>query len=84
MPLPFLKPKHQAGLIMEMRKPDGSSEETGTEDESDPGLMSAAEDLIRAIHAKDAKGAMEALKSAFEMMDAAPHEEGPHTNESED
>jgi hypothetical protein len=35
--------------------------------DSDPGMMSAAEDLIAAIDSKDAKKVMSALKSAYAM-----------------
>lgn len=38
--------------------------------DSDPGLMSAAEDLISAIDSKDAKKVMSALKSAYAMCEA--------------
>ena len=46
-------------------------------------LESAAEDLCNAVHAKDYKAVAVALRAAFELMDSAPHEEGPHTNEEE-
>jgi hypothetical protein len=38
--------------------------------DSDPGLMSAAEDLISAIDSKDAKKVMSALKSAYAMCES--------------
>ena len=38
--------------------------------DSDPGMMSAAEDLISAIESKDAKKVMSALKSAYAMCDS--------------
>lgn len=67
--LPFLKPKNIASVIVASRTPDGGTETKGTMDEMDPGLMSVAEDLIQAVHAKDAKGVVEALKSAQELLD---------------
>jgi|WetSurSiteA1Bulk_404760.scaffolds.fasta_scaffold162563_2 hypothetical protein len=47
-------------------------------DGDDNGLESAAEELIEAIHSNDAAGVAEALKSAFEILDSGPHEEGEH------
>lgn len=74
--LPFLKNKHEASMSTEVdsieRKPD--------EPEDYDGLEAAAEDLCNAIEAKDYKAAAMALRAAFEMLDAQPHEEGPHTN----
>lgn len=64
------------------KQPDGSISHDGYEDDQDPGLTSAAEDLIQAVHAKDAKAVSEALKAAFEMCDSAPHDEGMHAEES--
>lgn len=81
--LPFLKPRMQTGLTVSIRKPDGGSEESHTEGEEDAGLDSCSEDLIRAMHSKDAKGVTAALKAAFEILDSMPHEEGPHTNEED-
>lgn len=79
--LPFLKPKKMASVIIATRKPNGSVMPEHEEGESEPGLMSAAEDLISAIHSKDASAAASALQAAFEMMEEQPHEEGPHVNE---
>ena len=42
------------------------------------GLMACADELIKAIKAEDRKGVMMALASAFDLLDAMPHEEGPH------
>lgn len=81
--LPFLKPKPQVGLIIENRKPDGNSEKEH-EDHDDMGLEACSEDLIRAVHAKDAKSVAAALRAAFEICEAYPHEEGPHINEEEE
>ncbi len=84
MPLPFLKPKAAAGLIIAQRKPDGASNLEGMDGEEDQGLNAAAADLIRAIHSKDEAGVVSALRAAFELMEEEPHEEGEHTNESEE
>lgn len=65
--LPFLQPKKMASVIVSSRKSDGSKGPEKEEGEHDPGFMSASEDLISAIHAKDAKGVADALKAAYEM-----------------
>lgn len=41
-------------------------------------MESAAEDLMHAVHSKDVKGIAMALRSAIELFDSQPHEEGPH------
>jgi hypothetical protein len=76
--LPFLKPKKVAAVIVANRQPDGSMESEGSEDEMDPGLMAVAEDLIRAVHGKDARAVAQALQAAFDIADSIPHVEGPH------
>ncbi len=73
--LPFLQPKKAAGVIMAKRTPQGTTEPMHEEGEHEPGLMSAAEDLISAVHAKDAKGVADAFKAAFEVCESYPHEE---------
>ncbi len=67
--LPFLKPK-QAGSILHQRYDNGGIVAEEKEGEGHPGLMSAAEDLISAVHAKDAKAAMEAMKAHHEIMES--------------
>lgn len=81
--LPFLKPKPVAGLIVEHRKPDGSTPESHSEDNADHGLMACAEDLIRATHAKDAKGVADAFRAAFQILDSEDSE-APESDEAED
>lgn len=68
--LPFLKHRKLATIIMAKRKPEGSMEMMGEEGEEHPQLMYAAEDLISAVHAKDAKAVAEALRAAFDMLDS--------------
>ena len=50
---------------------------------NDMGLEAAADDLIKAIHARDASMVVEALRNAFTILDSEPHEEGDHTGEEE-
>lgn len=39
-------------------------------------LASAAEDLISAVHSKDANAVAQALEAAFQICDSQPHYEG--------
>ena len=70
--IPFLKHSKEAsssGPIESIeRKPDNEEEYDSME--------SAAEELCNAVHAKDIKAIAAALRSAFEMCDSQPHEEG--------
>lgn len=63
--------------MMAARKPDGSMEQEGEAKEPNHALLAAAEDLISAVHMKDASKVAEALDAAFEICDSSPHEEGP-------
>lgn len=72
--LPFLAPKKQAGVIIAKRIGD-KTEAVAEEGEHEPGLMAAAEDLISAVHAKDAKGVADALKASHEVCGS--YEEEP-------
>ncbi len=76
--LPFLKPKKQVGIIVAHRKPDGGPEITHEEGDELHALEAISEDLIRAMHSKDARAVAESLKAAFEMCETYPHEEGAH------
>lgn len=49
--------------------------------DSGAGLHAASSELLRAVHAHDAAAVAMALQSAFQILDAEPHEEGPHTEE---
>lgn len=73
--LPFLKDKKEASVAVPSdtvkRDPDEPNEEFDM-------LESAADELIAAIHAKDSKAVASALRSAFQIADSEPHEEGPH------
>lgn len=78
--LPFLRPEKMSSVIIARRTKDGIKDEH-EEGEHESGLMSAAEDLIKAVHSKDIKAVASALKSAFEISDSEPHVEGEHINE---
>lgn len=81
--LPFLKPKTVAGLIIAKRKPDGSKEESHTEGNEDAGLISAAEDLIRAIHAKDGQSVAAALKAAHTLCASGDSDDESYDSQNE-
>lgn len=67
--LPFMKPKIQGSVIMMAHKPDGSNEVKGEEGQPNPALMAIAEDLISAIHSKDAMAVAHALDAAIQISD---------------
>lgn len=85
--LPFLK-KKQAGIanqMVEYRKPDAEGEgHHDKEPNEDEGLRACSRDIISCIQSSDEAGLAKAIRAAFEICDAAPHEEGPHTNEEEE
>lgn len=81
--LPFLKPKQVAGIIIAKHKASGGIEPIQEAGEHSAELMMAAEELIRALHAKDAKAVASCLMDAFHAADEAPHIEGPHLMEGE-
>lgn len=74
--LPFLKKAKEApavGIIVKTRTPDEKPEQ------EEPSLQEdLAQDLIEAVHAKDAKSVVEAAKALFQSFDKEPHEEGEH------
>lgn len=83
--LPWMKDqkKNVAGVIMATRKPDGGFRDESTPETSfsdSDGLQACAEDIIKAIEAKDAKALATALQDAFDVMESQPHDE----NSSED
>ena len=51
--------------------------------DDDQALIAAAQDIMRAINMKDYKHLALALRSAFQILDSEPHDEGPHLNEEE-
>ena len=75
--LPFLQPKRITSVLVAKQKPEGNVELGADEPELDS-LEMAAEELIRAVAAKDAKAVATALQAAFEVCDAMPHVEGEH------
>jgi len=78
--IPFLKNKspNNTGVITTLRTDNGMEEQTPADSE---GLEACMEDFCKAHEKKDYKAMASAIKAAFEILDSAPHEEGPHTNE---
>lgn len=74
--LPFIKKSKEASVAVPSqsveRKPDDESEEAFDS------LEMVAQDLIDAMQSKDAKLLALALRSAFQICDLEPHEEGEH------
>lgn len=87
--LPFLKPKTLAGLIITKRKPDDSAAGKPTEDDHMDGddnhaLMSAAEDLIKAVHSKDAAAVAAAWRAGSEILESEDEESSPQEQSGEE
>lgn len=77
--LPFLKKRPNQGMIVESISTDQSQE--APKDEALQAVTEAAKDLLYAIQEQNPKKMAQALRAAFEICDAMPHQEGPHTNE---
>lgn len=71
--LPFMRHQKQASVVGTAS--NGSVEIQNEEGEPHPGMLAAAEDLLRAINMKDAKGIAEALHAAFQIADTSEGEE---------
>ena len=78
--LPFLKPEKAASVIVARLK-DHKVEPEHEESEHHHELSAAAQDLIKAVHMKDVSAVADALRAAFQHLDAEPHVEGPHEGE---
>lgn len=66
--LPFLKARKVASVIIARRKPDGAIESEKEEGEEDPAMLSVAEELISAVHSKDATRVAAVLEAAFDII----------------
>lgn len=65
--------KKQDSVIMAKTKPSGGIEDVGRDDEHP--LLPVAEELLSAVHAKDANGIAVALQAAFDIADSSAPEE---------
>jgi len=68
--LPYLMPKKASTTVMVHKAEDKG--------ESSSELEAIAEDLLRAVAAKDSKAVAAALEAAFYACDSEPHVEGEH------
>jgi hypothetical protein len=73
--LPFLKNKKESGVAVV------ESVERKADDGSVPDVLEGAmEELQAALSRSDWKQAADIFRSAFELMDSQPHEEGTHVD----
>lgn len=80
--LPFLKRAKEASASAPVEKIEREHDDTYEEDEYDM-LDSAMSELIDAVKSGDVKAASQAFRSAFEMCESIPHNEGEHTEEND-
>lgn len=91
--LPFIKKNKEAsvaGIIMKTRSPD-EKPEADKDEASDPSaaINACADELIRAVHARDTKAVSAALKDAFDILESMDDEDeasesaSPHTYEAQ-
>jgi flagellar biosynthesis/type III secretory pathway protein FliH len=72
--LPFLKKKQEGSASMPS---DSIVREPDNEQDYDS-MHAVAEDLLKAIEAKDVAAIAEAFRAGFELADSESHEEGEH------
>lgn len=80
--IPFLSKKKydgNAGLIIKTREPDESPEQN----DSSAGIESCADELIRAVHARDSKAVANALKDAFDILESGEESIEPHSYDAQ-
>lgn len=70
-----MKPHRLDSMVMATHKAEGGVVDEGMEGEPNHALMSAAEDLIRAIHMKDIKATAEALEACHEICNGSGYED---------
>lgn len=82
--LPFLKKRPlEAGGAILIKKRDPDEPDSSERQSEDSDIEICAQDMLDAIKANDYKALASAIHAAFQIMELAPHEEGPHTPESE-
>lgn len=67
---------------MTTRKPDGGMD-VAQDNQEDQGLMACAEALIQAMHAKDAKAVVAALKDIMDVIEDSPEHGAEEAQENE-
>jgi hypothetical protein len=83
--LPFLKRKEQntvAGLIIKNRTPDKANE---SDEIQEPTAEDCAKKLIDAVHARDEKAVVEAIRELMDKAKAEPEKDSvePHSYEDQ-
>ena len=76
--------KAAVAIILGKIKPKGAAHhvaEEHMESHPDESLHAIAEEVLQAIHGRDAAALADALKAFFHVADAMPHEEGEHIPE---
>lgn len=82
MALNFLKHKIVPVIMVKTKaKADGGMIDSSMDE--DMGLEEACEEIIMAIKSESKSKLSSALRSAFQILDSEPHEEGEHTDEEE-
>ena len=80
--LPFLKKEKEVSISAPAEKIKRQPDTEYHGDDFDM-LEAAAQDLCDALAAKDYKAIAVAIRAAFDICEAMPHEEGPHLHEGE-
>lgn len=89
MSLPFLPNKKIVSIVVSRRNKSqdlngaASEMEAPENEEKDPSLQAACEDLLKAIDNKSVHDLYNAISDAFHALEEMPHEEGPHIEEEE-
>lgn len=68
--LPFMKAKKLSSVLMAKTKPEGGMEMMAPEDDTNHAMLSASEDLISAVHSKDATLVAAALEAAYDICES--------------
>ena len=79
----FGKPKDEEGKEKNAKAFEERALEPEMESDVDPGMMAGAEEVMAAMHSKDAAALAKSLQAFFQMCDAEPHVEGEHEEEPE-
>ena len=86
MALPFLRKKHEAGVIVKYRNPDEASADqpVSPEEQDDAALETCADEILKAVASNDKRALAAAIRSAFTVLESEPHEEpGEIENDSD-
>ncbi len=81
--LPWMKNKSikSSGDVKMARSSDGLQPAEAPEESDTYGLDTCAQDLIDAVHSKDATRVAQVLKDAFDILESQPHSEAEESPE---